>query len=68
MTLNGTRSVAWMGDPDDLGGVLGDWDSDLMSGNCRRFFSRVLDYGNYEADLLSRIIQVAYPDQCTTEA
>jgi hypothetical protein len=58
---------SWMENPDGLGGVLGDWDSDLMSANCRRFFSEVLDYGIYETALLNRLEQVADPDRGTTD-
>lgn len=53
----------WLEEPDGLGEVLGGWDSSLMSDNCRRFFSNVLDYGIYEKSLLDRLEQVASPNQ-----
>ena len=57
----------WLGDPDGLGEALDDWDFALMSGNCRRFFSNVLDYEIYESALLDSLEQVAYPNRGATD-
>jgi hypothetical protein len=56
----------WLRDPGRLGEALDVWDFALMSGNCRQFFSNVLDYGIYESALLDRLEQVAYPNQDAT--